>query len=118
MPEVIEADVDELTRVRWVGEATYRVLSYYFSVRWNRAEIGRYVDRVLGGFAVAADPLEQRNPPTPGMPPGYSLARLGASVPHPFMLLYGSDPLIAVDQAGPLFHHFFWHVNAEATRRT
>lgn len=115
---MIEADVDELRRVRWVGEATYRVLSYYFSVRWNRAVIGRYVDRVLGAFAVAPDPFEQRNPPTPGMPPEYSLVRLGASVPHPFRLLHGSDQLIGVDQAGPLFHHFFWHVNSEATRRT
>jgi hypothetical protein len=110
--------VDELKRVRWVGEATYRVLSYYFSVRWNRAMIGRYVDHILGAFAVAPDPSEQRNPPTPGMPPAYSLARLGTSVPHPFRLLYGGDPLIEVDQAGPLFHHFFWHVNSEAMRRT
>lgn len=110
--------MDELRRVRWVGEGTYRVLSYYFSVRWNRATIGRYVDRALGAFAVAPDPLEQRNPPTPGMPPEYSLAQLGSSALHPFRLLYGSSPMIDVDQPGPLFHHFLWHVNAEATRRT
>lgn len=113
-----EVSADELARVRWTGESNYRVLSYYFTLRWNRAPIGEYVHHVLQGFAVPPDPAEMRIPPTPGMPPTYNLVDLGKFAERRYRLLYPETPLSASDAVGDVLHHLFWHVNSEAIRRT
>ena len=109
---------EELARVRWKGEQTYRVLSYYFTLRWNRAPIGEYVHHVLQGFAVPPDPGERRIPPTPGMPATYNLVDLGWSVEGRYRLLYPETSLRTSDLVSDVLHHLFWHVNSEAIRRT
>ena len=113
---------DELERVRWKGEATYRVLSYYFGVRWNSAPIGDYVRSVLEPFAVPPDPREQRNPPTPGTPPTYFLVDRRVSDGARYRLLYGDDrafaTMIQSPQRADILQHLFWNINSESTRRT
>jgi hypothetical protein len=109
-----------LKRLRWKGEQTYRVLSYYFSVRWNWAEAGEYVRHVLRGFTVPFDQLEVRNPPTPGMPARYTVVDLGRRQDRRYRLLYGDGdtPMMSSNDPGDVLKHFFWNVNSEAIRRT
>jgi hypothetical protein len=109
-----------LKRLRWKGEQTYRVLSYYFLVRWNWAEAGEYVRHVLRGFTVPFDQLEMRNPPTPGMPARYTVVDLGRRQDRRYRLLYGDGdtPMISSDNPGDVLKHLFWNVNSEAIRRT
>jgi len=113
---------DELARVRWKGEATYRVLSYYFGVRWNSAPIGDYVRSVLEPFAVPPDPREQRSPPTPGTPPTYFLVKRRPSDDARYELLYGDqyafNTMIRSPQLANVLTHLFWNINVETTRRT
>lgn len=113
---------DELQRVRWKGEATYRVLSYYFGVRWNSAPIGDYVRSVLEPFAVPPDPGEHRNPPTPGTPPTYFLIKRRPSDDARYELLYGDqnafNTMIRSPQLTDVLTHLFWNINSETTRRT
>jgi hypothetical protein len=106
---------DEL---EWVGEAYFRVLGYYFSLRWNAADLGEPVRTVLAPFGVAADAKERRIPPTPNTPPVYSLVRLKQALPPGYELLYGDGKLREADEVGDLLHHLFWHIGDEALRRT
>jgi hypothetical protein len=103
---------------RWNRETTYRVLSYYFSLRWNWAEGGELADRVLHRFAVAPDPAEERDPPTPGVPARYSLMASGPRRDRRFELRYGDGMLFSGPVASAILEGLFWHVNAETIRRT
>lgn len=109
---------ERLQRIRWQHEAAYRSLAYYFTVRWNRARLGAYVDRVLGAFAVPPDPEEIRNPPTPGIPPRYSLVDLGRGEQNRYRILYANEEVMVSDDPGDILHHLFWHVNSETFRTT
>ena len=109
---------ERLARFRWKGEGTYRVLSYYFSVRWNFEPAGAFTQRVLAPFAVPPDPGEERMPPTPGMPPSYTLLDLRSPKVSRYALLYGSDALISCPTVSNLLSQFCWHVNSETIRRT
>jgi hypothetical protein len=108
----------ELEGVRWHGEVTYRVLSYYFSVRWNWVEGGKYVRRVLETFAVRPDPAEERNPPTPGLPARYSIVARGRGRERRYKLFYADGRMLSSPEGSNLLERFFWHVNAETIRRT
>ena len=103
---------------RWKRETTYRVLSYYFSLRWNWAEGGELADRVLRRFAVAPDPAEERDPPTPGMPARYSLVASGRGRDRRFELRYGDGMLFSGPVPSAILEGLFWHVNAETIRHT
>jgi hypothetical protein len=107
-----------LSKVRWQGEATFRVLSYYCSVRWNRSRLGEYVLKVMGRFAVEPDPYEFRSPPTPGHPPRYSLVDLGPKDKRRYRLLLGDEQLISGPHPGDALEHLFWHINSETFRTT
>jgi hypothetical protein len=111
-------DSGELSRVRWTGQGAYRALSYYFTVRWNRARLGAYVQHVLGPFAVPPDPRLTRNPPTPGLPPAYSLVELPRSKSGRFRLLYGNEPLLTSAKRDDVLHQLFWHINVESCWQT
>jgi hypothetical protein len=108
----------QLERIRWKGESAFRVLTYYFTVRWNRKRLGDYVERVLGHFAVPPDPRETRNPPTPGLPISYSLVDLGTATDRRFRLLYGEEEMIGGAGPGEVLEHLFWHINSETFRST
>lgn len=107
-----------LEEVAWGAQTWYRVLSYYFSLRSNEPELEKYVHYVLEDFQVPRDPGEDRNPPTPNLPPVYSLLDTGESGARRFRLLYGTDAISADDEPGLVLDHLFWHINAEAARRT
>jgi hypothetical protein len=107
-----------LEQVRWEGEETYRVLSYYFSFRWNSPPVGEFVRHILEPFAVPPDPSEERNPPMPGLPPRYSLLTLSKSAARRYRLFYGTELALASDEPRDVLEHLFWHVNAETARVT
>lgn len=95
-------------------------MDYYFRLRFNRwacGPVGEYLHHVLGAFAVPADPLEVRNPPTPGMPPVYSLLSR-RSADAPFQVLLGDTPIYTAHEPCHAVAHLLWHVNAEAVRQT
>jgi hypothetical protein len=109
---------EELSRIRWKGEGSFRALSYYFTVRWNRARFGQYVRFVFEPFAVPPDPGQVRNPPTPGLPPSYSLVDLGTGNDARYVLLYGEDSLVATEDRDAPLRHLFQHVNVESCWQT
>ena len=109
---------ERLDRVRWRGEATYRVLSYYFSVRWNSAGPGERIQEILAQFAVPPDPGEVRFPTTPGVPPRYSLVVLRRADGLRYWLLFNEGPLAGGDDLGMVLSALFSHVNGETIRRS
>src|SRR3990170_791131 len=82
---------ERLRAMRWVGERTYRVLGYYFGLRWNSPEIAGSVEDALGGFVVPPDRNEERSPPTPGLPRVYSLVDLGPGEQARYRLLLNGE---------------------------
>lgn len=109
---------DELSRIRWKGEGAYRALSYYFTVRWNRARIGQYITHVLQPFAVTPDPGRNRNPPTPGLPPAYSVIDLGPGRMDRYQVLYGEDVMVAAEKSEHAVQQLFRHINLESCWQT
>lgn len=109
---------ERLNRIRWKGEQTYRVLSYYFALRWNHVRAGDYATLVLADFAVPPDPWETRNPPTPNLPPRYSIVDLGPKEPGRYRLLYGVDTMHASEKMSEVIAHLLRHINVESMRQT
>jgi hypothetical protein len=109
---------DELSRIRWKGDGAYRALSYYFTVRWNRARLGKYITQVLEPFAVAPDPGRKRNPPTPGLPPAYSVIDLGPERMDRYQVLYGEDVMVAAEKSDQALRQLFRHINLESCWQT
>lgn len=109
---------DELSRIRWKGEGAYRALSYYFTVRWNRASLGDFISQVLDPFAVAPDPGRNRNPPTPGLPPAYSVIALGPERMDRYQVLYGEDVMVAAEKSVLALQQLFRHINLESCWQT
>lgn len=108
---------DLLSDQQWTESRWYRVLSYYFGLRWNSHGVGTVAHGVLGIFAVPPDPGEERAPPTPGLPPLYSLVDTGLTdLRH--RLFYGPSLIAAGNDAGYVLGQLFWHVNTETIRRT
>ena len=108
----------DLDSIRWKAEQAFRSLSYYFTIRWNTERLGKYVRHVLGVFSVPPDPSETRTPPTPGLPPSYSLIDLGSREQRRYRLLYGDGLLISSDKKDDVLNLLFWHVNAETFWQT
>lgn len=109
---------NELSRIRWKGEGAYRALSYYFTVRWNLARLGEYITQVLEPFAVAPDPGRNRNPPTPGLPPAYSVVDLRPGGMDRYQVLYGEDVLLAAEKSDQALRQLFRHINLESCWQT
>jgi hypothetical protein len=114
----VDLSKDQLSGVPWSGEFWYRVLSYYFCLRWNADRLGSFAHQVLEGFTVPRDPGEERTPPTPGDPPVYSLLDVGPSEQVRYRLVYRSSVMAAGEDAGYVLDQLFWHVNSEAVRHT
>lgn len=109
---------DELSRIRWKGDGAYRALSYYFTVRWNRARLGDFISHVLEPFAVASEPGRNRNPPTPGLPPAYSVIDLGGDRMDRYQVLYGQDVMVAAENSVQALQQLFRHINLESCWQT
>jgi hypothetical protein len=102
----------------WLGESWFRVLSYYFSIRWNWPEDIPWLNHILSPFAVEEDPAEDRTPPTPGVPPVYSLLDLGEGEGDRYQLHFSGGTLIERSHRSRVLEHLLWHINSEACRRT
>ncbi|MGH9179076.1 MAG: hypothetical protein ACRD0N_11050 [Acidimicrobiales bacterium] len=112
-----------LDDVQWRGEEPcFRVLDTYFTLRYDDPLLGRYVEAVLARFRVPPDPREYRSPPTPNVPPRYSLRTVEADGhgggEASYQLYYGDTLMIDTPTTGRTLTHLFWHVNAEAVRQT
>jgi hypothetical protein len=106
-----------LDRIRWKGEQCFRILSYYFSVRWNFEAAGDEIMYTLGDFAVANDPEEFAEVWAPGLPPRYSIVRRRPS-DTPYYVLYGDGVMTKSDKLDWSLTRLVWHVNAQTIRQT
>jgi hypothetical protein len=104
-----------LDRIRWKGEESFRVLSYYFSVRWNVQAAGDRLRYALGDFIVQPDPEETPEIWAPGLPPLYSIVE-HRSASDRYHLLYGEGTMFSSDVLEDLMAQFFWHVNTQTIR--
>ena len=107
-----------LKRVRWRGELAYRILSYSFAVRWNRALTADHVRYVFGGFAV---------PRSEGAPKGwrstdgtqlYSLVDLGPREPRQYRLVLGDKQLMSSRKTDDILNHLVWEISTRMPERT
>src|SRR6266496_1687512 len=109
---------DRLEHLRWKPEETYRVLSYYFSVRSNSARLRDFTRLWLRDFAVPPDSSERRSPPTPGLPALYAVVDLGRADAQRYRLFLSDAQMIASANLSDVLRHLFWHINAETVRQT
>jgi hypothetical protein len=102
------------------GESWYRLLTYYFQLQWDSDLVGDYAQHVLKAFRVPRDFREERTPPTPGLPPRYSLVDLGPESTDQFryQLHYHGQRIAASEEPEYPLSHLFWHTNMEAGRQT
>lgn len=98
----------------WLGERHFRCLGYTFGLSWDSQAVGRDIRRILGRFEIPYDRVATRTPPTPNVPPVYSLSQS----PHDWVLRYGHDVLFGPEPYDEVLCHLLWHINAEVTRFT
>lgn len=115
-----------LDRVRWKGRQAFRVLSYYFLIRWNVEKVEDLVRNSLGDFAVEPDLAETEIGDglrrSAGLPIQYSILK-SRSTAHPYSLFFGGgehggDELMASNLLADVLGKLFWHVNQFAIRQT
>jgi hypothetical protein len=104
-------------RIRWKGHGNYRVLSHYFSVRWNVGGIDDILDRILGPFAVPEDPEEYPNPATDGTPPQYSIIRR-QSEGVSYRLLHGDTEMYQSQELPSVLGQLLIYINQMTIRRS
>lgn len=108
----------ELRDVDWIGEGTFRVLSYYFVARWSWDSAGSYVRHLLGGFDVPPQPPSETDELTPGSPPVYSLVKAGDDGTARYRLLLGDYEVVSSPDPRDALNFLSWHIHSESTRRT
>lgn len=99
-----------LGRIRWRGERVYRVLSHWFSIRWNRNLAPDQFDYVWGGFAAGDNDPTQRSSSSRDGAPAYSLVDLGPRDPGRYRLLVDDEELAACGSSDELASHLLWQV--------
>ena len=104
-----------LNRIQWKGEESFRILSYYFTVRWNDQAAGERILYTLSDFGVPPDPAEHPEIWAPGVPPQYSIVRRRTG-PYYYALLYGDAVMAKGKNAGEVLARLFWHVNTLTLR--
>lgn len=102
----------------WESRSWFRVLSYYFAVQANKHTLASGVHSVVGMFEVDRDPLEEPNPPTPGIPVRYSIVDMGSDGDLRFRLYFNETIMSTSATAEDVFKFLYWHINAESARRT
>lgn len=110
---------EELNQVRWVGRAFFQCLGHSFSVRWNRAHLGKAVDDFLGFFCVPKDLFDAANPAALGQRDEYSLIDFGPSSKRKprYKLLYGNRVMNQSPDSALILNIMFSHVNTQVFRR-
>jgi hypothetical protein len=106
-----------LDRIRWKGEESFRMLSYYFSIRWNIERAGDRVLYALGDFVVPPDPDEQPEIYAPGLPPQYSIVESRSGL-NRYHLLYGEGIMVSSKKLSTLVARLFWHINTQTLRQS
>jgi hypothetical protein len=106
-----------LDRIRWKGEQSFRMLAYYFSIRWNVDAAGDRIRYVLRDFAVPHDNEEYPEIWAPGLPPQYSIVERRSKGPR-FHLFYGNEVMLSTSRLESLLSHMIWHVNHLSLRTT
>jgi hypothetical protein len=91
----------------WLGEETFRVLSYRFGVRWGWEEAGAYVRFALGRFV--AGPSEVSGQAGRELP-CYRFTSDGTS----YLLRLQEEVIAESGDPRDALNHFSWHVNSEA----
>jgi hypothetical protein len=117
LPQYAVAPKLDLDRYRWKGEQSFRMLSYYFSVRWTVEAAGRRVLYTLGDFAVPIDRDEYPEIRAPGVPPQYSIVK-GPPSDRRYHLVYGESVMFSSHKMGWLLSQLFWHINAQTIRHS
>jgi ABC-type multidrug transport system fused ATPase/permease subunit len=107
-----------LEDVDWTGEAWFRMLDHYCSVRWNADALGATVLAVLAPFSVTVESVELDTPPTPHVLSKYSLLDRGAAKAPRYQLFYGDWSLSEGSEPAEVLKYLFWHVGTEASQRT
>jgi hypothetical protein len=108
----------ELRDIRWTDTSAYRVLSYYFVIRWNWPRAGTFIRHLLDGFSVPVETHEEPGPRTPGEPASYTLQEMGSEGSPRYRLLFGDYEMIASRDPRDVFNFLAWHVHCESTART
>lgn len=98
----------------WLGNGYFRCLGYVFKLQWDNLEAGRSIRRILGHFEIPVDRVEMRTPPTPNVPPVYSLSETADACE----VKYGNDVLFGPEPFEEALSHLLWHINAEVGRST
>ena len=106
-----------LDRIRWKGEQSFRMLSYYFSVRWNIEAAGDQILYALRDFAVPQDAEEHPEIWAPSLPPNYSIVRRGSGKLR-YHLLYGNDVMLTTNTLDRALANLFWQVNTQTIRQS
>jgi hypothetical protein len=92
---------DRLKRMRWRGQRAYRLLSYSFSLRTNRARIVGRVDDVFGAFALPRGAARYGEV--------YRIVDLGTPEPRRYRLLRGDQQLVGSRVLGDVVHQLTYH---------
>jgi hypothetical protein len=103
--------------IEWSSQRHYRMLAHYFTIRSN-SDVIEEPHRLIARFEVPEDTREMRNPPTPNVPPVYSLVELGRRTRNRFRLFFGESTMIVGGDPNVATDHLLWHVHAEAIRFT
>jgi len=106
-----EASHRGLDRLRWKGGASYQVLSYPFTIRWNWSHADAVVRPILEPFAVAAQGMRSWTAAT------YSLLKPTGRAPH-YRLYCGARLAISNLQFEDVLSYLLWHVYSQAMERT
>jgi hypothetical protein len=113
----VKVTANQLRNVRWDGSATFRSLSFPFSVRWNWAEAGDYVRYAFGAFEVPRASVSSLEPAMSEVFTLYSLVSFPRARSKRFRLLKDERLLAASDDPGGVFGFLAHHLNLETMRR-
>lgn len=106
---------DVVDGISWSGSALFRALSYWFRVEWNWEPLGQHVQRLLGGFEVAADSPQRRLLATAELP-RYRLARVDRGEEPWFWVLDERRAVFGLPLAGATLDWFLWRLNGDIVR--
>ena len=98
----------------WPLDGYFRCLGYLFRLRCDSEVAADRIRTVLGAFEVPAERVQTPVPPTPNVPPVYSLCQADVD----WELRYGNDVLFSPERFDEVMSHLFWHINAEMARST
>ena len=98
----------------WAFDGYFRCLGYVFRLRCDSEIAAERIRLVLGPFEVPSEQVPSRVPPTPNLPPVYSLRE----VADDWKVLYGKELLFGPERFDEALSHLLWHISADMPRFT